>query len=502
MAMNVNERATKRIPFVRKSVNMLLRADSYKHSHKPQYPSGITKMMAYGGARGSKIKQITSVQFFGLQAYIKEYLLKPLTHADIDYAKERILKHGGGQIFFAEADFRKIVDIYEGYLPITIKAVKEGTNVPVGEVQYTIECDDPDLFWIIQFIETELLRGVWYPSSVSTISKEAKRIIMRFLVETSDDPWGQIHFKLHDFGARGVSSLESAELGGMGHLVNFKGTDTLSALEAALDYYGCDMAGFSVNASEHATITSWKKHREFEAYLNMIKVFGGEGKMFACVSDSYDIMNAVSEGWGGELLEAVKESKSVLVVRPDSGDPTSTVLKVVMALGDKFGYDTNKKGYKVLRHARVIQGDGIDLGTIESILFALKLNGWSADNIAFGMGGALLQKVDRDTFGYAQKVCAAFDNEEGWFDIFKEAPGKASKRGRVKLVEGLKPKFMHGAIVNVPMFTTVREDVSELEGQPVKDVLEVVFHYGLLPRDMTFDEIREIAEADLKLDFA
>jgi nicotinamide phosphoribosyltransferase len=288
----------------------------------------------------------------------------------------------------------------------------------------------------------------------------------------------------------------------MAHLVNFKGTDTVSALEAALDYYGCDMAGFSINASEHATITSWKKHREFEAYLNMIKVFGGPGRIFACVSDSYDIMRAVSEGWGGELLEAVKESQSVLVVRPDSGDPTSTVLKVVCALGDKFGYDVNKKGYKVLRTARVIQGDGIDLGTIESILFALKLNGWSADNIAFGMGGALLQKVDRDTFGYAQKVCAAFDNEEGWFDIYKEAPGKASKRGRVKLVEGLKPKFMHGAIVNTSVFTTVREDVTELEGQPVMDIMDIVYSNGYLLRDQEFDEIREISEADLMLDFA
>jgi nicotinamide phosphoribosyltransferase len=459
-------------------------------------------MMAYGGPRSSKIIQITKVQFFGLQAFIKERLLKPITHADIDYARERIRLHGGGAIFFAEADFRKIVDVYEGYIPVKIRAVKEGTNTPVGEIQYTIECDDPDLFWMVQFIETELLRAVWYPSTVSTISKACKKIIYKFLLETSDDPDGQINFKLHDFGARGVSSNESAELGGMAHLVNFMGTDTLTALEAAMDYYRIDMAGYSINASEHATITSWKKHREFDAYANMIKQFGKPGSMFACVSDSYDIENAVAEGWGTVLKKAVIDSGSILVVRPDSGDPISTVVKVIMKLDEKYGSVKNKKGYKVLNHVRVIQGDGVDIGAIESILFALKINGYSADNIAFGMGGALLQKVDRDLFGYAQKVCAAYSVAEGWFDIFKEAPGKASKRGRVKLVLAPKPRFMHGVIADILTMQTVKEEVTEIEGFKVSDLLETVYDCGYVHRDENFDEIRAAANADLMLDVA
>lgn len=501
MAQAINERATKRIPFVRKEVSFLLRADSYKHSHKPQYAPGITKLMAYGGPRSSKILQITKVQFFGLQAFIKERLLKPITHADIDYAKERVSLHGGGHIFFAEQDFRKIVDTYEGYIPVKIKAVKEGTNVPVGEIQYTIECDDPDLFWIVQFIETELLRAVWYPSSVSTISKACKKIIYKCLQETSDDPDGQIPFKLHDFGARGVSSNESAELGGMAHLVNFMGTDTMTALEAAKDYYHIEMAGFSINASEHATITSWRKQWEFEAYANMIKQFGYPGSMFACVSDSYDIETAVSEGWGTVLKQAVIDSGSMLVIRPDSGDPISTVLKVIMKLDEKYGSIKNGKGFKVLNNVRVIQGDGVDLGAIESILYALKLNGYSADNIAFGMGGGLLQKVDRDTFGYAQKVCAAED-ADGWFDIYKEAPGKESKRGRVKLALAPKPSFMHGLITDVLTMQTVREDIIEIGGKQIIDLLETVYDCGYMLRDETFDEIRLTANSDLMVDVA
>jgi nicotinamide phosphoribosyltransferase len=495
MNNNTNEvqavsRAARRA-FSRKTVSWILKADSYKHSHKPQYAPGITAMMAYGSARSSKIRQISSTQFFGMEAFVKEVLLKPITHADIDYAKERIAKHGNGAIFFAEADFRKIVDKYEGYVPVVIKAVKEGTNVPIGEVQYTVESDDPDLFWMVQFIETVLLRGVWYPTAVSTISKACKRIIWKYLLETCDNPAAEIPFKLHDFGARGVSSNESAELGGMAHLVNFMGTDTVTALEAALDYYGEDMAGFSLNASEHATITSWKRELEYKAYENMIDQFGKPGAIFACVSDSYDIFKAVEEGWGTVLKQKVIDSGAILVVRPDSGDPISTVVKVVTSLSEKFGYTVNKKGYKVLNNVRVIQGDGIDLDMIESILMALKLNQFSAENVAFGMGGALLQKVDRDTFSFAQK-CSAVRIGGEWKDVFKEAPGKKSLKGRVVLVKGMIKELTRGAYGDVKSLVTIRAEEAATLG--LENQLELVFKNGVLVREQTLDEIRSIAK--------
>jgi nicotinamide phosphoribosyltransferase len=476
-----------RKPFVRPETSWILKADSYKHSHKPQYPKGIIKMRAYIEPRSSRIHGVDWVQFFGLLAGIKEHLLKPITHADVDYAKERVRLHGNGALFFAEVDFRKVVDKYEGYPPIRIYALKEGTNAQIGIPQVVIECDDPDLFWMVSFFETILLRAVWYGSTVSTISKACKNLIMEYLEKTSDDPAGQIGFKLHDFGARGVSSDESAQLGGMAHLLNFLGTDTMTCLEAAKDYYGCLMAGFSINASEHSTMTSWTKVREFAAYSNMIKQFGKPGAMFACVSDSYDLLKAVAEGWGTELKAELLASGATLVVRPDSGDPISNVLKVLEILGEKFGYTVNKKGYKVLNNVRMIQGDGVELDSIRSILVAMELNQWSVDNIAFGMGGALLQKLDRDTFGYAQKTCAGFNEATGeWFEIFKEAPGKMSKKGLVTTVLGTTKKFMHGAIADVPsLVATTDGEVGDRT-----PMLELTYDCGYLIRDETYDEIR------------
>ena len=176
---------------------------------------------------------------------------------------------------------------------------------------------DPRVPWLTSYIETALLRAIWYPTTVATISYGIKEIIKEYLDQTSDDTKAQLPFKLHDFGARGTSSQESAMLGGMAHLVNFQGTDTLSAIVGARRYYNANMAGFSIPASEHSTMTSWGKEGETDAYTNMIKQFAGEGKIFAVVSDSYDIYNAVSNIWGITLKEEVKKSGATLVIRPD-----------------------------------------------------------------------------------------------------------------------------------------------------------------------------------------
>ena len=171
--------------------------------------------------------------------------------------------------------------------------------------------------WLTTFIETALLRAVWYPTTVATLSRKAKLIIQAGLEKSSDDPAGQLPFKLHDFGARGVSSGESAGLGGMAHLVNFMGTDTMEALLAARRYYGAEMAGFSIPAAEHSTMTSWGRARERQAYEMMLDRFEGEGRLVAVVSDSYDLDHAVNEIWGGALREKVLAQKGTLVIRHD-----------------------------------------------------------------------------------------------------------------------------------------------------------------------------------------
>jgi nicotinamide phosphoribosyltransferase len=318
---------------------------------------------------------------------------------------------------------------------------------------------------------------------VATLSASAKATLLRYLEATCDDPQGQIAFKLHDFGARGVSSLESAALGGMAHLVNFLGTDTIAALVAARRYYDCDVAGFSIPAAEHSTITGWGRDQESAAYRNMVAQFGKPGAVFAVVSDSYDIFNACDRIWGTELKDLVVQSGATLVVRPDSGDPAETVLKVAQILAARFGTTTNAKGYRVLNHVRIIQGDGINLDSLRLCLSNLFHNGFSAENIAFGMGGGLLQQVNRDTMQWAMK-CSAMQVEGRWRDVFKSPvgdPGKASMKGRLTLVRNA-----GGAM------ETVRMEALRT-GQD--DLLETVFENGAILGNTRFEAVRERAAA-------
>lgn len=407
--------------------NIILSSDSYKYSMYLQYPPETEVVYSYIESRGGKWDRTV---FFGLQAFIMQYMLKPVTMENIDEAEEILLAHGEP---FNRAGWEYIVKELNGLLPVVIKAVPEGTIIPNKNVLLTIENTDPKCFWLTTFLETALLRAIWYPTTVATNSWASRQEILKWLEKTGDV--SGIDFKLHDFGARGASSSESAMLGGMGHLVNFRGTDTVEALWGARKFYDAKMAGFSIPAAEHSTITAWGREFEVEAYRNMVRQFAKKDAIFAVVSDSYDIFNAAENLWGKELKNEVIDSGATLVVRPDSGDPSTVVLQVVEALDKGYGHTVNDKGYKVLNNVRVIQGDGIDLQSIRSILFTLSLSGWSADNVNFGQGGALLQMVNRDDLKFAMKASAIRVAGE-WRDVFKDPitdSGKKSKKGRVTL---------------------------------------------------------------------
>jgi len=469
--------------------NLLLNTDSYKVSMFKQYPVGTTGVYSYIESRGGKYDQTL---FFGLQAFIKEYLLEPITQRDIDVAASILETHGEP---FNREGWQYILDAHKGFLPLVIRAVPEGTVVPVSNVLVTVENTDPKCFWLTTYLETALLRAVWYPTTVATQSWTIKKVIADYLEKTGD-PAG-IDFKLHDFGARGVSSLESAAIGGAAHLVNFMGTDTISGLLFAAEYYNAGIAGFSIPAMEHSTVTSWGREKEVEAYRNMLKQFGREGSILAVVSDSYDIFNAASKLWGEELKDEVIASGATVVIRPDSGDPVEVNVKLVQILGEKFGYTTNAKGFRVLNNVRLIQGDGINELTVRSILGAFMAMGWSADNIAFGMGGALLQIVDRDTQRFAMKCSAmsttklVVDGDQGtryvetWFDVQKDPitdSGKKSKAGRVKLWTNSGGEFASGV--------TAPTGWSDKGIGGWTEALVPVYWNGNLSKEYTFDEVR------------
>ncbi len=461
------------------SRNIILNVDSYKASHYLQYPPMTTQVSSYIEARGGQFKDAV---FFGLQMFIKEYLASPVTMEDVDEAKVILEAHG---VPFNEAGWRYIVEKHNGYMPIEIEAIPEGTVLPVKNALVQVINTDPNCAWLTSYVETALLRAVWYPTTVATVSWNCRQIIQRYLDETADNSNG-IGFKLHDFGARGATTEEAAAVGGAAHLVNFLGTDTISGILAARRYYGAEMAGFSIPAAEHSTITSWGKDNEAEAYANMLDQFGGPGKLVAVVSDSYDLWNAIDNIWGEELKAQVEATGGTLVVRPDSGDPVTIVTETIERLMRKFGYEVNDKGYRVLPSCiRVIQGDGISQQTIEAILEAMKQRKQSAENIAFGMGGELLQKINRDTMKFAMKASAA--KVAGlWRDVYKDPvtdQGKRSKKGRLAVVRGTTGEIK----------TIRREDLGQRE-----NLLVPVFRNGKLLRDYAFEEVRQRAAGILQ----
>jgi nicotinamide phosphoribosyltransferase len=370
--------------------------------------------------------------FFGLQAILKAEFSTPITAADIDEAEALLGAHG---MPFNRAGWERIVKVHGGLLPLEIRAVAEGSVVPVHHPLMTVVNTDPQLPWLTSYAETALLR-VWYPVTVATISFHVRQIIRAALEASSDDPMGELPFKLHDFGARGVSSEASAAIGGMGHLVNFQGSDTLSAVVAARRWYHEPMAAFSIPAAEHSTITSWGREHEVDAFANMVGQFGKPGAIYAVVSDSYDLYAAIEHLWGEALRQQVIDSGATLVVRPDSGDPETVVARTLELLAERFGTTVNSKGYRVLNTVRVIQGDGVNPVSIKAILDRTLKDGFSASNIAFGMGGALLQQLNRDTQKFAYKTSAA-KVAGAWRDVFKDPvtdSGKRSKRGLLGLV--------------------------------------------------------------------
>lgn len=457
--------------------NIILLTDSYKVTHWKQTPPKTQNVYSYFESRGGKFP---ATKFFGLQYYLKEYLEGQVITLDmIDEAERLFAKHFGNANLFNRVGWEYIAITHHGMLPVSIKAVPEGSVIPTSNVLMTIENTDPKLYWLTNYLET-LLVQVWYATTVATLSYYMKQMIGRYLDETGEPVI--IDFKLHDFGFRGVSSVESAAVGGAAHLTNFMGTDTMAALMLARDYYSADMPGYSIPASEHSTICSWGRENESLAMENMLDQYP-EG-LVACVSDSYDIYKACENIWGTLLKDKVMGRKGTLVIRPDSGEPPEVVVKVLDILGEKFGYERNKKGYKVLDpHVRVIQGDGCNYEMCERVLEAMKKCGWSTDNIAFGMGGGLLQNLNRDTQRFAFK-CSAVNIDGEWRDVFKSPItdlGKISKAGRLRLVP------MHNAADGVSYQT-----VNELANVHGKDMLVEVFRDGKILKEYTFDEIRKV----------
>jgi nicotinamide phosphoribosyltransferase len=456
--------------------NIIINTDNYKHCHYALYPPGTEYISSYIESRGG---DFPVTMFVGLQAFIRDYLMRPITLEDIDQAEYLAREQG---MHFNRENWMGILNDYDGYLPVEIEAVAEGTVLPSRNVLVQLINTDPKYYWVTSFFETALLRAVWYPTTIGTISWLAKQVIKQALAQTSDHP-EMLRHCLHDYGARGVSSQQSAALGGMAHLVNFNQSDTTPGILAAKKFYNAVKPSNSGPNSEHAGFTAWGRDNEAAAMRNMLETYRDNGVVLL-LTDTYDHENAVKNILGGELKEMIQNFPGLVGARPDSGDPVQVTADTTEWLMDSFGYEVNSKGYKVLPpYIRVVQGDGITLSSLRDIYVELERRGLAADNALFGMGGGLLQHCNRDTMNFGQKANAAKINGE-WVDIAKSPTGagfKSSKAGRLAL------RMVDGEYQTVPRDSIPAEE----------NLLVPVFRNGKLLKKWDFTELIERSEREV-----
>lgn len=429
--------------YSRVEYNPFMIADSYKYSHPPAYPTGATYMMSYLEARTGGLHK--KVRMGTLLYILRRFLSTPATMKDLEELVAFAPPHGIPAPIEA---FRKMQKKYNGYFPVYIRAVPEGTEVDVGNVLVTIESTDPEFFWVPSFLETMLVR-IWYGCNVATIDGEILSLGWMYGKKTMlpEKVKQAIMFFLNDFGMRGASSLESAGIAGMTHLEYFMGTDNVEGIRYARNYLDfLEMCGFSIPALEHSVVSMYGKDKEakcYEAFFNEYAKnysteYPGKFPLLACVSDTYDYKNTVENIWCKQLKDMVVNSGSKLVIRPDSGDPVKLIPWTLKKLEEAYGYDVNELGYKVIRNVGVIQGDGVNAKAIDKIMGVVTNdeNKYAMENVVFGMGGDLVQNHNRDTDRFAQKCCSA--QIDGIMQevrkMPKTDPSKNSKGGLLELI--------------------------------------------------------------------
>ncbi|MDN5288130.1 MAG: nicotinate phosphoribosyltransferase [Mucilaginibacter sp.] len=394
--------------------NILLQTDVYKMGHMEQYAPGCNKVYSYLTARSDKT--FNETVFFGLQYYIKRYLSSPITpemgEEFLTYRK-LILGNNSPEI---ELKIRALCQL--GYLPIEIKAVEEGTVLPVRNVLMTITNTHPDFYWVVGFMESLLLK-LWYTITVATCSHQYRKIVNRFFAETDEDALQPLKdFQVHDFGYRGDASEEGAAISGVAHLLSFLGSDNVPALPCALEYYNADINGepimLSVPASEHSVMCSFGREDEIGAFKHMLELY--PTGIVSIVSDTFDVYHVLTD-FAERLKADILKRDGKVVFRPDSGNPEYIICGnpdaepgsnewkgVIRLLDEKFGSSVNSKGYKVLSpKVGLIYGDGMYIERYVRTLNRLKEMGYAASNLVIGVGG-ILRNHTRDTLGFAIKA--------------------------------------------------------------------------------------------------
>lgn len=494
----------------------LMDTDSYKVSHWQMLDDDTEVIYSHLCARvGAKYdRTLVVLAQYHLLLLEEEFI----NGRSFEYMKTRMAHHFLSDEMFNAEEFSYLMETYGGRLPVRIKMVPEGTLVPAGEVILTIENTDPRCGWLTNYLETRLSR-MYYAMTVATVSHRVMELCYNALLDSGGSISSDLPFMLHGFGSRGVGAEITAAIGDAAHLATgFLGTDTLVAIPLIEEVYGDSHEGlcYSVPATEHSIMTQYGRTTalyaedvaagtvasanvdgveytdtgEYRVMKNLLATIPGH-MILSVVIDSYD-HNYFTTELASYFKEDILTRSGRTVFRPDSGDPVSTVLQVLENLYGVFGGVVNADGFQVLdTKVRVLWGDGIGPEGIADILEAMLEDGWAAENIVFGMGGHLLQKVDRDTQHFAFKCCA---RKAGgvWYGVYKDpvagrnasndgdADGsgynKASFKGRLKLIQGK---------LGLETITEAHADY-----ETATDVMETVFENGFVTRKCSFAEIR------------
>lgn len=482
------------------SINPLLAIDFYKADHRRQYPEGTTEIYSNFTPRFVKRNHNMLSSFdnkvvvFGIQGFILEFL--------VDYWNEHFFKKNIIDIVreyksimttslnLIDFDCSHIESLHRlGYLPIEIKAIEEGSRVPVGIPVLTIRNTHPDFFWLTNYLETVISASLWKPITSATTAYEFKRVLKHYAKNTGTRE--AVFFQAHDFSFRGMSGWQDATVSGAAHLTSFFGTDCVSAISYLSQYYYTgigSLVGASVPATEHSVMTCTGEDGEFETIKRLITKVYPSG-IVSIVVDSYNLWRVLTD-YLPRLKDDILARNGKVVIRPDSGDPLEILcghvfadeedarLGVINILAETFGCTLNDKGYKVLNpKIGVIYGDAITVERANKILMHMIDMGYSSDNIVFGVGSFSYQYVTRDTFGFAMKATSAVINGER-VTIFKDPITSSSKKSAKGL---LCVDIENGEYI-------LREDVSEEEEKT--GALQTVFKDGHTENLTDLDTIR------------
>jgi len=466
-------------------ISLIFRTDSYKFTHpfmfaelnKREGKKKVVGMSSYGETRIDSREKVT---VFGGQMTINKLFSRPITMADIDAAERFALAHFGRPLFDRRS-WEKVVNVYGGMIPAIIRAVPDGTVLRGGLPIYSVTVLDEDLFWMSSGIETSLLRGYWYPTTIASLDRNTKAELKHFYQQGGADLAG-LEFALHDFGGRGVTCGEQAEIGGAAHLLSFMGSDTIEGVLAANYYYDCDMSAFSVFATEHSVECSFGLDKAGEEdYIRAMLANATEGSIVSIVIDGKDMWRCA------ELLctvfrDAIIASKAKVVFRPDSGDMLEIVPRLIRLQDAAFGHTVNAKGYRKVNHVGIIYGDGVDRLNMLTMLGNLMGMGYAPDCMVFGSGGALLQKVNRDTQKWAQKGSALMYEDGTWVGIAKDPVTDAGKKSKEGVLTTVRSR-MTGELM------AARLDQYELN-EEFEDLHVLMYHTGTLYNRTNLAEAR------------